>query len=469
MKDDLMKRESGLHRVLTKGQLTMIGLGGAIGTGLFMGSAIAISYAGPGVILSYVIAAFIAVIMMYSLSEMSVAHPTAGSFGVYAEKYLGGWAGFVSRWTYWAAQVIAVGGEAVAVGIYMKYWFPDIPVWVWTLVFGATLIYVNSRSVDNFGSFEYWFAMIKVIAIIGFIIFGIATVFGIGTPAVGFENFTKHNGFLPNGLSGVWMGVLMAIFSFVGVEVIAVTAGEAKDPQTAVPRAMRTMVFRLIIFYILSMGIMIAVVPWINAGAKEISQSPFVQVFDHVGIAYAAGIMNFVVITAALSSMNTNLYLTTRMIFSLSRGNYAPKALGKLSKNKTPVNALLLSSLGIICAALISKFSPLAYNYLFGISLFGALFVWLLTLFSHLRFRKQWELNGGHELPVRTPLFPVLQVIGIGLIAAILITMGLDTEFWNVSWIVGVPWVVFLTMIYYGKYKKKLNAEKENGEKVASS
>lgn len=469
MKDNLIERESGLNRVLTKGQMIMIGLGGAIGTGLFMGSAIAINYAGPGVILSYVIAAFIAVIMMYSLSEMSVAHPTAGSFGVYAEKYLGGWAGFVSRWTYWAAQVIAVGGEAVAVGIYMRYWFPDIPVWVWTLAFGATLIYVNSRSVDNFGSFEYWFAMIKVIAIIAFIIFGIANVFGIGTPAVGFENFTKYNGFLPNGISGVWMGVLMAIFSFIGVEVIAVTAGEAKDPQTAVPRAMRTMVFRLIIFYILSMGIMIAVVPWINSGAKEISQSPFVQVFDHVGIAYAAGIMNFVVMTAALSGMNTNLYLTTRMIFSLSRGNYAPKALGKLSKNKTPVNALFLSSFGIICAALIAKFSPLAYNYLNGIALFGALFVWLLTLLSHLRFRKQWELNGGYKLPVRAPLFPLLQVIGISLIAAILITMGLDKEFWNVSWIVGVPWVIFLTMIYYGKYKKRLYAAKENGEKVASS
>jgi AAT family amino acid transporter len=456
MKDNIMERESGLHRGLTKGQLTMIGLGGAIGTGLFMGSAIAISYAGPGVILSYVIAAIIAVIMMYSLSEMAVAHPTAGSFGVYADMYLGGWAGFTTRWTYWAAQVIAVGGEAVAVGIYMTYWFPDIPVWVWTLAFGAILIYVNSRSVENFGSFEYWFAMIKVVAIVVFIVFGVATVLGIGTPAVGFENFTKHNGFLPNGFSGVWMAVLMAIFSFVGVEVIAVTAGEAKDPRTAVPRAMRTMVFRLIVFYFLAISIMIAVVPWINAGAKEISQSPFVLVFDHVGIAYAAGIMNFVVMTAALSSMNTNLYLTSRMIFSLSRNDYAPEALGKLSKNGTPVNALLLSSLGVATAALIAKFSPLAYNYLFGIALFGALYVWLITLLSHLRFRKQWEREGGETLPVRAPWFPVLQIIGILLIAAILITMGLDREFWNISWIVGVPWLGFLSLIYYGKYKKKL-------------
>lgn len=460
--DNFLERESGLHRGLTKSQLTMIGLGGAIGTGLFMGSAIAISYAGPGVILSYVIAAFIAVIMMFSLSEMAVAHPTAGSFGVYAEKYLGGWAGFTSRWTYWAAQVIAVGGEAVAVGIYMTYWFPDIPVWVWTLGFGAALLYVNSRSVENFGSIEYWFAMIKVVAIIAFIIFGIAVVLGIGTPAVGFENFTKHDGFLPHGFGGVWMAVLMAIFSFVGVEVIAVTAGEAKDPRSAVPRAMRTMVVRLIIFYFLAMGIMIAVVPWINAGAKEIAQSPFVLVFDHVGISAAAGIMNFVVLTAALSSMNTNLYMTSRMIFSLSRSNYAPESFGKLNKDGTPVNALLLSSIGVALAALISKISPLAYNYLFGIALFGALYVWLLTLLSHLKFRKQWEQNGGEKLPVRAPLFPVLQIIGIVLIAAILITMGLDTEFWNVSWIIGVPWLVFLTLIYYAKYKKKLSHADSN-------
>ncbi|KIL37290.1 amino acid permease [Cohnella kolymensis] len=458
--DELMEREAGLHRGLTQRQLTMIGLGGAIGTGLFMGSAIAISYAGPAVILSYVIAAFIAVIMMFSLSEMAVAHPTAGSFGVYAEKYVSGWAGFTSRWTYWAAQVVAVGGESVAVGIYMTYWFPGIPVWVWTLAFGAVLIYVNSRSIENFGTFEYWFALIKVVAIVAFIIFGIAAVMGVGTPAVGFENYTKHGGFMPNGFGGMWMAVLMAIFSFVGVEVIAVTAGEAQEPRKAVPRAMKTMVFRLVAFYFLAMGIMLAVVPWINAGAKEVTQSPFVQVFDHVGIVYAAGIMNFVVMTAALSSMNTNLYLTSRMIFSLSRGNYAPQALGKLSKKGTPVNALLLSSLGVVIAGLIAKLSPLAYNYLFGIALFGALYVWVLILISHMRFRSIWKASGGEELPVRAPLFPYLQIIGIGLLAAILITMGLDQDFWNISWKVGVPWLIFLTVIYYAVYKRKLVAAK---------
>jgi amino acid transporter, AAT family len=197
MKDNLIKQEEGLQRALTDRQLTMIAIGGAIGTGLFMGSGIAIGYAGPGVLISYVITACIAVIMMFSLSEMAVVHPTAGSFGTYAEMYVNSWVGYLVRYTYWAAQVIAIGSEAVAVGIYMQYWFPSIPVWLWALGFGAIIIYVNSRSVGNFGAIEYWFAMIKVVAIVLFIIFGISVVFGIGhTDSVGFSHYTDNQGFL---------------------------------------------------------------------------------------------------------------------------------------------------------------------------------------------------------------------------------------------------------------------------------
>ncbi|QSO55283.1 amino acid permease [Alicyclobacillus curvatus] len=220
MNDDaVFERESGLQRQLSTGQLTMIAIGGAIGTGLFMGSGIAIGYAGPAVLISFAIAAVIAFFMMLSLSEMAVAHPTAGSFGVYAEKYLGSWAGFVVRYTYWAAQVIAIGGEATAVAIYMNYWFPGIPKWIWIAGFAVALVYVNARSVGNFGRFEYWFAMVKVVAIVLFIILGVAVIFGIGATASGFSNLTSHHGFMPNGFHGVWMAVLMAIFSFYGVEV----------------------------------------------------------------------------------------------------------------------------------------------------------------------------------------------------------------------------------------------------------
>ena len=191
----------------------MIGLGGAIGTGLFMGSGIAIGYAGPGVLISYLVAAAIALIMMYSLSEMAVTHPTAGSFGTYAELYLNRWAGFIVRFTYWAAQSIAIGGEAVAIGLYMSFWFPDIPVWMWTTGFGFAIIYANMRSVSTFGTLEYWLSAVKVFAICAFIVFGLAVVFGIGRPAAGFDHYTAHDGFLPHGFWGVWMGVLIAISS----------------------------------------------------------------------------------------------------------------------------------------------------------------------------------------------------------------------------------------------------------------
>jgi L-asparagine transporter-like permease len=434
----------------------MIGIGGAIGTGLFMGSGIAIGYAGPGVLISYAIAALIAVIMVFSLAEMAVAHPTAGSFGTYAEMYLSRGVGFVVRYTYWVIEVVAVGGEAIAVGVYMGFWFPGIPVWLWSMAFGVALIYVNCRSVTNFGSFEYWFALTKVVAIIAFIVVGIAHVFGLGTgtPPVGMHNLTGlPGGFMPHGFHGVWMGVLMAIFSFYGVEIVAVTSGEAKDPARAIPHALRSMVLRLTLFYILALGIMVAYLPWTEAGARVVQQSPFVKLFAHAGIAHAAGIMNFVVITAALSSMNTNIYLSSRTLFSLARGGFAPRWFGTLSANGTPLVATLISGAGVLLAAAVSFFSPLAYNYLFGIALFGGIFVWIVILVTHLRFRQAWK---GRKLPVRMPFFPIAQITGIALLSAILITMGLDTEFWDISWIVGVPWLVAVSAVYL-IYRRRLS------------
>jgi amino acid transporter, AAT family len=443
----IVEREKGLHKDLTQAQVVMIGLGGAIGTGLFMGSGIAIGYAGPSVLLSYAIAGFVAVVMVFSLSEMAVVHPTAGSFGTYAETYLNPWAGFIVRYTYWFAQVIAVGGEAVAAGVYMTYWFPGAPIWLWSLGFASILLYVNSRSVGNFGTIEYWFAFIKVTAIVLFIILGVSEIFGLGAKAVGFHNLTQlPGGFFPNGLWGTWMAVIMGVLSFNGIEVIAVTSGEVPNPEIAIPRALRTMVVRLFLFYILALGIVVTIVPWTETGAKIVAESPFVRVFAHTGIAHAAGIMNFVVISAALSSMNTNVYLCSRMLFSLSRGTYAPKFLGQLSPAGAPTAAILLSGGFILAAAGVSRFTPLAYNYLQGVALFGAMIVWIAILLSHLSFRR---FHRAADLPVRMPLFPYMQIAGLVLLVALLITMGLDTAFWNVSWIVGVPWLALLTGAYF--------------------
>jgi L-asparagine transporter-like permease len=443
----VVARERGLHHSLSRAQIVMIGLGGAIGTGLFAGSTIAIGYAGPAVLLSYAIAGFAALVMVFSLSEMAVVHPAAGSFGVYAETYLNPWAGFVIRYTYWFAQVIAVGGEAVAVGLYMKFWFPDTPIWMWSLGFAFALLYVNSRSVKNFGAIEYWFALIKVLAIVGFIILGVCSILGIGFHPIGFHNLTGlPGGFMPNGLKGVWMAVIMGVLSFNGIEVIAVTSGEAKDPKTAIPAALRTMALRLFLFYILALAVVVTFVPWNVVGSKVVTESPFVQVFRHTGIRAAAGIMNFVVLTAALSSMNTNVYLCSRMLFSLSRGKYAPAFLGRLSANGTPRAAILVSGACILLAAFVSKLTPMAYNYLFGVALFGAIVVWMMILVSHLAFRRRHAVA---DLPVRTPLFPYMQIVGLVLLGALLVTMGLDREVWGVSWIVGAPWLGVLTLAYF--------------------
>lgn len=440
-------REAGLHKELSRAQLVMIGLGGAIGTGLFMGSGVAIGYAGPAVIMSYAIAAIAALAMVFSLSEMAVVHPTAGSFGTYAEIYLNPWAGMVARYSYWLGQVIAVGGEAVAAGVYMTFWFPGSPVWLWSVGFALVLLWFNSRSVNNFGSIEYWFALIKVVAIVVFIVVGLATIFGLWGQPVGTHNLTGlPGGFMPHGFGGVWMAVIIGILSYNGIEVIAVTSGEAKDPVRAIPAALRSMGLRLFLFYMLALTIVVTFVPWTETGATVVTQSPFVRVFAHSGIRHAAGIMNFVVLSAALSSMNTNVYLCSRMLFSLSRGGYAPRLLGRLGSNGTPIIAILISGGCILAAAGLSKLTPLAYNYLFGVALFDAMVVWIIILLSHLSFRRRHRAS---DLPVRMPMFPYLQLLGLGLLCAVLVTMGLDKETWQISWIVGVPWLVGISAVYF--------------------
>jgi amino acid transporter, AAT family len=443
----IASREAGLHKDLNRRQLVMIGLGGAIGTGLFMGSGVAIGYAGPAVMLSYAIAAVAAVAMVFSLSEMAVMHPSAGSLGTYAEIYLNPWAGMIARYSYWMAQVIAVGGEAVAAGVYMTFWFPGTPVWLWSLGFAFVLLYFNSRSVNYFGSIEYWFALIKVVAIVFFIILGLASIFGIRSEPVGLHNLTGlPGGFMPHGFGGVWMAVIVGIFSFIGIEVIAVASGEAKDPVKSIPAALRIMALRLFLFYVLALAIVVTFVPWTETGGAIVTQSPFVRVFAHSGIRNAAGVMNFVVLSAALSSMNTDVYLCSRMLFSLSRGGYAPRFLGKLSNNGAPTVAILLSGGCILVAAGVSKLTPQAYTYLFGIALFDAIIVWIIILLSHMSFRRK---HRAADLPVRMPGYPFVQIAGLALLCAVLVTMGLDKETWRISWIVGVPFLAIISLVYF--------------------
>jgi L-asparagine transporter-like permease len=336
------------------------------------------------------------------------------------------------------------------VAIYCQWWFPNVPVWVWIVGFSLGLLYVNARSVGSFGEFEYWFAMIKVVAVILFIIFGVAALGGFGSAStIGLRNFTSHGGFFPHGLKGAWMALAFVIFSYLGTEVVAVTAGEAKDPQKAVPKAMRSMVVRLIVFYVGAMVVLIGIVPWnqIQPGS-DVTASPFVTVFQLMGIPAAAHILNFVVLTAALSSMNCNLYLVARMMFSLSRGGYAPARFGHVSPRGTPTSALLISAVGLVMATAVAMLYPnSAYVYMFGVALFGGLFVWLMIFITHLFFRRRWEASGGARLPVRMIGYPYTTLLGLVFLAAILLTTWW-VEGMRITLIAGLPWLAFLSLAY---------------------
>jgi len=406
---------------LNQRQLIMIAIGGAIGVGLFLGSSVTIELAGPGVIVTYLLGALVAIVIAYSLAEMAVVHPVSGSFGVYAEKYLSNWAGFSVRATYGVVQILAIGAEVTAVAIYFAFWFPHVPGWVWVVLVSMGLVLVNALQVGNFGEFEYWFAMIKVLAIIVFIAVGISLIAGLGPwPAVGLGNLTQHGGFLPHGWRGVWLALTLAITSYMGVEVIAVAAGEAQRPEESIPRAMRTIVLRLIIFYVLAITIMLAMTPWNQTGSASITGSPFVRAFATAGIPFAASIMNMVVITAALSSANTNLYLSTRMLFSLSQGHYAPRWLARLSGNGVPHRALALSTAGMIAAIVLAIFAPKnAFLLLYGTAVAGMFFVWIVILLTHLRFRQALGRVVVAKLPLRLHAHPLPTIAGILALLAI--------------------------------------------------
>lgn len=446
--------EKGLKRELKTSQLSMIAMGCAIGTGLFLGSGLAIQAAGPSVLLSYALGAFIVLLLMGCLAEMTVAHPTSGSFGAIAEKYMSPMAGYLVRYSYWIGNVLAVGVEVSAVSVYMNYWFPTVPGIVWILLFAGVLIYVNATSVNTFATFEYWFSFIKIRAIVGFILLGAYVLFGSSEqPHIGPENFVNEGGFFPFGLKGMWIAVFISLFSFLGTELIAVTSGEAKDPDAAVPKALKATVFRLSTFYVLTIGIMLMIVPWKTAG---IEVSPFVKVMEILNIPGASGIMNFIILTAAISAMNAQLYASTRMMFSLARGKHAPSFLGKLNKSGVPTKALAVSSMGIFIAAGVHALLPgSSYAFMMGISMFGAMFTWLMIFISHLFFRGKWEKAGGRKLPVRMIGFPYLTILGAVLLFSLMITSWF-TDF-KIMLQFGIPWLLFLAVAYFISKRRNIN------------
>ncbi|MFY9793667.1 MAG: amino acid permease [Candidatus Sulfotelmatobacter sp.] len=431
--------EEGLHHQLTAGQMTMVAVGGSIGTGLLLGSAAALEIAGPGVILSYIIAAFIAYTVAMALGELASKHPAAGSFGVYGEIYLNQYLGFLCRAAYWASIAFSIGAELVASATYMTYWLPAVPGEIWVIVFSAVLLLINLRSVGSFGRFEFWFSMIKFATIVAFILAGAALMFG-GHVTL---QYTTHGGFFPKGSIAPLLAVFLAIYAFGGVEMLAVTTGESRSARD-IPRAARLTFFLLAGLYLGAIIVLVGVMPWNHAGVTE---SPFVSVLRLARIPAAAFFMNFVVLTAALSGANAKLYVASRLLFSMGRTGWAPASLGKLNASGSPRLALLVSSYGIVTALVIENWAPKqAFLYIMGAAFSGLILSWVVSLAAHVSFRWRLTREEVAVLPMRSPLGLWGSVLGFVLVSiAVLHTLFAS----RVNAIGGLTFLAVLTVAYF--------------------
>ncbi|MBM7059651.1 amino acid permease [Pseudomonas sp. UL073] len=391
-----------LKRGLKNRHIQLIALGGAIGTGLFLGSAGVLKSAGPSMILGYAIAGFIAFLIMRQLGEMIVEEPVAGSFSHFAHKYWGGYAGFLSGWNYWVLYVLVGMAELTAVGKYVEFWWPDVPTWVSAAVFFVLINAINLTNVKVFGETEFWFAIIKVVAIIGMILLGCWLLFsGTGGPQASVSNLWSHGGFFPNGLTGLVMALCFIMFSFGGLELVGITAAEASEPKTVIPKAINQVVYRILIFYVGALAVLLALYPWdqllatLNASGDAYSGSPFVQIFSLIGSDVAAHILNFVVLTAALSVYNSGVYSNSRMLYGLAEQGDAPKALLKVDKRGVPVRAIALSAAITLLCVVVNYVAPAkALELLMSLVVAALVINWAMISYSHLKFRQAMQAQG---------------------------------------------------------------------------
>jgi AAT family amino acid transporter len=431
-------QESGLRHQLSAGQMAMVAVGGSIGVGLLLGSAAAMEIAGPAVIISFVLAGFISWTVTMALGELSSLHPGAGSFGLYADLYLNRWAGFISRAGYWVAISVSVGANLVASATYMRYWFPTVPALVWVALFSLVLIVINLRSVGDYGRFEFWFAMVKLATMAMFIVIGAALLVGGRVPA----QYTAHGGFFPKGALAPLLAMTFALYTFGGIEMVAITTGESRSPAE-IPRAVKLTFITLAVVYLGAIVVLVGVMPWNRVGVTE---SPFVTVFRNVGIPAASSLISFVILTAALSGANANLYSASRMLFSLARGGWAPAALGRLNAAGSPQFALVASSYGIIVAVVLEMWVPgNAFVYILSGALFGLMLSWLVSLAAHVACRRQMSSEQVKALAMRSPVGAWGSILGLALVTAAILKTWWDSR---VSLISGVSALLILTVAY---------------------
>ena len=453
--------ESGLRRSMGPRHLVMIAMGGVIGSGLFLSSGYTISQAGPlGAVIAYLIGAFVVYLVMACLGELAIAYPVSGAFHIYASRSIGPATGFTTAWLYWLCWAVAIGSEFTASGLLMQRWFPDVDVWVWCVIFAAVLFGLNAVSSKFFGESEFWFAIVKVGAIIVLIVLGGAALFGFhplsetGNHPFLLENFNTTGGLFPNGFTGVLVTALAVFYAFSGSELIGVAAGETADPAKSIPKAMRSTVIRLLIFFVGAIAVIAATIPFDQVGLDE---SPFVTVFSSIGIPFAADIMNFVIITALLSAGNSGLFSCARMLYSLSDEGHAPRVLRKLTRRGIPMVALSVSMVGGLASLISSVVAPeTVYLALVSVAGFAVVGVWMSITASHFFHRRTFVKNGGNvaALPYKAPLFPLVPILAFSLCFISLIGIAFDPNQVAALYF-GVPFVGACYALFYLKYGRK--------------
>ncbi len=452
----MTEKTNQLQRTLKGRHLTMIAIGGSIGTGLFIATGYTVHQGGPGgVLAAYTLVAFMVYFLIMSLGEMATWLPCSGSFATYCSKFVSPSFGFAVGWNYWFNWAVVIGIEIVASAIVMKYWFPTVPAWIWSLLFVAIIVSINMFSAKIYGETEYWFASIKVVAVIAFLITGVGMLFGVVGPqgAVGLTNYTHSvGGLFPNGWVAVLSCTFTAVFCFLGTELVGIAAGEGENPEVNIPKAIKTVFIRIIIFYLGATFMVAALIPWQDG---SVNISPFTLIFSRAGIPFAASIMNFVVLTSTLSCANSGLYASSRMVYAMAKEGKAPKIFTKVSKQGVPVPALLLTAL-MGSGAFLSKFIAADTVYILLVSASGlaTLFSWFGIALSHYKFRK-WFVGEGNSIKDLTfiaPFFPVGPWVA-GILCIVVIVGQFFDPTARLTAITGVP--LFFIVWAYGFYKQK--------------
>ncbi|GAA5187679.1 amino acid permease [Acinetobacter kookii] len=450
-----MNNESSkLQRGLKNRHIQLIAMGGAIGTGLFLGSAQVIQSAGPSIILGYAIGGLIAFLIMRQLGEMIVHEPVAGSFSHFAFKYWGKFPGFLAGWNYWILYILVAMTELTAVAKYINYWWPHIPAWASVLFFFIVITLVNLGNVKFYGESEFWLSIVKVTAVISMIVFGLYLLLTADAGSTSsFSNLWAHGGFFPNGFEGLFYMLAFLMFAFGGIELIGMAAAEAKDPEKTIPKAINQVVFRILIFYVGSLTILLSLVPWNQLDLGGLDKSPFVMIFSQLGIGWAAHLLNFIILTAALSVYNSGMYANSRMLYGLAQQGNAPRAFLKVNKQGVPIPAVLFSALLIFGCVLLNYFVPEdALGHLMYVVVGALVLNWAMISLTHLKF-KQAVKNAAIQTKFPALWAPVSNYVVLIFIATVLYIMW--TQGFKESVLMIPVWIVLMFGLF-----KSLNAKK---------